>query len=295
MSSILEKQIGLCQLSNDTFAANWHSDWAIGPTLLGDCVTSIIQLAAQTFLRTDPVLVKVNQPDVLSLHVEFLRVCTHDDSVIKVIPLKVGGTVSTLQLQLLQGDKVKIIAIANSTNFDVVLGPTASAPECWKFSPTLKPKPDFDAGEILPVTGRLLVLDPRDGFPDNGVCDAWRGFMGDERIDATYLPLMGEIMPSLSDTLLRNGGPYDARAMQVATVNINVQTEREYKRRLPTEGLRFTFTRATAKTLLDGRMDVDLTICNEDMDAICLARQLILALGVHRKFGGEPKQPESKL
>jgi hypothetical protein len=83
--------------------------------------------------------------------------------------------------------------------------------------------------------------------------------------------------------------------MQVATVNINVQTEREYKRRLPTEGLRFTFTRATAKTLLDGRMDVDLTICNEDMDAICLARQLILALGVHRKFGGEPKQPESKL
>jgi hypothetical protein len=66
-------------------------------------------------------------------------------------------------------------------------------------------------GEILPVTGRLLVLDPRDGFPDNGVCDAWRGFMGDERIDATYLPLMGEIMPSLSDTLLRNGGPYDAR------------------------------------------------------------------------------------
>ena len=69
--------------------------------LLGGCVTSIVQLAAQTFLRTDPVLVKVNQPNVLSLHVEFLRVCTHDDSIIKVIPLKVGGTVSTLQLQLL--------------------------------------------------------------------------------------------------------------------------------------------------------------------------------------------------
>jgi len=65
------------------------------------------------------------------------------------------------------------------------------------------------------MTGRLLVLDPRDGFPDNGVCDAWRGFMGDERLDATYLPVMGEIMPSLSDTLLRNGGSYDARVFQV--------------------------------------------------------------------------------
>lgn len=69
--------------------------------LLGGCVTSIVQLTAQTYLRTDPALVKVNQPDVLSLHLEFLRACTHDDSIIKVVPLKIGGTVSTLQLQLL--------------------------------------------------------------------------------------------------------------------------------------------------------------------------------------------------
>lgn len=163
--------------------------------------------------------------------------------------------------------------------------------------------------------------------------------MGDERIDVTYLPVMAEIMPSLSDTLLRNGGPYDARVihekaaqwaeknpglplvmdsnnvsevsflfrltkvprvnklqiMQVATVNTTLSLDIEYKRRLPRDGMRFTFTRATAKTLLDGRMDVDLTICNEDMDVVCLARQLMLALGMHRKFGGEAKQPEPKL
>lgn len=69
--------------------------------LLGGCVAAIIQLTAQTYLRTDPVLVKVNQPDVLNLHLEFLRASTHDDSIIKVIPLKIGGTVSTLQIQLL--------------------------------------------------------------------------------------------------------------------------------------------------------------------------------------------------
>lgn len=32
MSSILEKLIGLRQLSIDTFAASWHSDWTIGPS-----------------------------------------------------------------------------------------------------------------------------------------------------------------------------------------------------------------------------------------------------------------------
>lgn len=30
--SILEKQIGLRQLTSDTFTAGWHPDWAIGPS-----------------------------------------------------------------------------------------------------------------------------------------------------------------------------------------------------------------------------------------------------------------------
>lgn len=125
-----------------------------------------------------------------------------------------------------QHDKVKVIGLVTSTNFDKSLGPTVSTIESWKFSPPPNPKPDFEAvldhrpdpnwvpagydGENLPMTGRLLVLDPRRGFPDNGVCDAWNGFLGDERMDATYLAVMGEVMPSMSDTLLRSGGPYDA-------------------------------------------------------------------------------------
>lgn len=38
--------------------------------------------------------------------------------------------------------------------------------------------------------------------------------MGGERIDATYLAVMTEIMPSMSDTLTKNRGPYDARVLQ---------------------------------------------------------------------------------
>lgn len=83
--------------------------------------------------------------------------------------------------------------------------------------------------------------------------------------------------------------------MEGTTINTTVTLDIEYKRRLPKEGLRFTFTRATAKTLIDGRTDVDLTICNEDMEVVCLARQLILALGVDRKFGPEKSESSSKL
>lgn len=83
--------------------------------------------------------------------------------------------------------------------------------------------------------------------------------------------------------------------MEGATINTTLTLDIEYKCRTPPNGLRFTFTRATAKTLLNGRMDVNLTICNEDMDVVCLARQLILALGVQRKFGIDEKEPGSKL
>lgn len=119
-TSILEEQIGLRQLASDTFAARWHKDWTVGSSkswklntcrlvlfadsvlaLLGGCVASVIQLTAQTYFRNDPALLKVNQPDVLCLHIEFLRVCTHHDSIIKVVPLRVGAMSSTVQLQLL--------------------------------------------------------------------------------------------------------------------------------------------------------------------------------------------------
>lgn len=129
-----------------------------------------------------------------------------------------------------QKDKVKAIALATSTNFEKSLGPSVPPSASWKLSPPPRPKPDLTAaladrpvpdwvpasydGEILPLTRRLLVLNPRGGFPDDGVCDAWNGFRGGERIDATYLALMADIMPSMSDTLLRNGGPYDGHEFQ---------------------------------------------------------------------------------
>lgn len=64
------------------------------------------------------------------------------------------------------------------------------------------------------MTNRMLVLNPRGGFADDGVCDGWNAFSGDERINSTYLAFMSEVMPSMSDTLLRNGGPYDGHFFQ---------------------------------------------------------------------------------
>ncbi|KAK7700139.1 hypothetical protein SLS64_011158 [Diaporthe eres] len=333
MAGILHQQINLKQIAPDTYNASWHQDWTVASTLHGGCVAAIIYHAAARHLTTDPTLVAQNQPDILNLHIEFLRACERLESTVTVSVLKLGAAACTLQLQLSQKGKIRVVALATSINFDRALGPTV--PTGWTLLPPPDPKPDFDrvlahkpdenwipvqaGGEVIPLTGRILGLDPRAGFRTEGICDVWNGFVGDERMDGTYIAMMTDMIPSMTDTLMRNGGLYDAHrfwrgarqwadanpgipavfrnslaelAKQASTFNTTVVLDMEFKRRLPKEGLRFIFTRTAARTLQDGRLDLDITICDEEMGLVCKAHQLILVLEAERKFRGGKKQDE---
>lgn len=122
-----------------------------------------------------------------------------------------------------------MVALATSTDFDQTLGP--SVHNAWTgLAPPPKAKPDFDRvlenkpdenwvpcllkGEVIPMTGRILGLYPRGGFVAPGICDSWHSFLGDERIDETYVAWMSDFIPSMSDSLLRNGGLYDVHVFQ---------------------------------------------------------------------------------
>lgn len=298
--------------------------------LHGGCIAAAIHHAAATYLSTNPTLTVRNQPDVLSMHLEFLRPCEPRNSTITITPLKVGAAASTFQLQLAQEGKPKVLAIITSTNFNKSIGPSAKT--AWSLQPAPAPMPDFNrvlahqpdenwipgrvVGELIPLTRRKLGLLPREGFPVNGVCDAWHSFLADERMDASYLALMADSTPSMSDTLLYNGGPYDAHAfhkqmaewakenpgvpcvitnsiaeaMQATYFNITLTMDIKYKQRLPKEGLCWAFTRAATKMLQDGRMDLDVTIYNEDMELLVTSQQLILVLDAQRKFRGSKEK-----
>ncbi|KAI3336787.1 thioesterase-like superfamily-domain-containing protein [Xylariaceae sp. AK1471] len=333
MATILKKQIDLRNPAPGTYTAAWHVDWTVGAVLHGGCVAAMIHHAAETHLVTDPVLNAKNQPDIASLHFEFLRSCVRQESTITITTLRIGAATSTLQLQLAQKGQVRVTALATATNFDRVLGPTVPVPIIRTLYPPPKPVPDFDrvlahkpeenwiplqvSGEIIPFTRRIMCLYPRDGFHQDGVCDGWNG-VGNERIDATYLAMMTDMIPSMSDTLLRNGGLYDAHdvfrkskewaeknpgvpavmtntaaeAMKSLTFNATATLDIEFTRNIPKDdGPRFIFTRTAANLLQGGRMNVDVTICNENMELICTSHQLILVLEAERKFRGEQAKP----
>lgn len=249
---------------------------------------------------------------------------------ITVVNLKVGKGTSTIQLQAMQKDKLKVIAIATSTNFSKSVGPTAKSD--WAFlHPLPKPVPDFDkvaahkpddnwlpaimSGEILPFNRRQLTLNPRGGFPTAGICDAWYTFPG-YCMDTTCLTMMTDSVPSMSDTLLHNNGLYGAHrlfksintwadenlgvpapltnsledAARATIFNMTLTLDIEFKRRPPRGGQEWIFSRSATRIMQDGRMDLDVTLCDHNMEILCLARHVIMVLDAGRKFTNRRKE-----
>ncbi|KAK6217773.1 hypothetical protein LQW54_003282 [Pestalotiopsis sp. IQ-011] len=110
---------------------------------------------------------------------------------------------------------------------------------------------------------------------------------------------MADTLPSVSDTLLRNGGLYDAHAFyakaeQWAKEKPGVPAEMTNS---IAEAMKANIINSTVSMdvesregslgrdiALYGRMDVDVTIRDEDMGLICHSRHLVLVLEAQRKF-----------
>ncbi|PVH95527.1 hypothetical protein DM02DRAFT_571133 [Periconia macrospinosa] len=226
MSNKLLDQIGLQQQDSHTYTAGYDKEWAIGHVLLGGCAAAILYTAAEKHFSTT--IANLQQPDVLTLHIEFFRPCTTVSSTVKVTDLKLGKGSSFIQLDLFQtqnGKELKCCtSLATSTNFAIQIGPSASTQ--IPFAPALLPSPDLEKvdanrpddnwipsmlhGEVLPMLKDLTFLYPVNGQPTPGVIDYWCAFDRPERFSGAHLAVLSDLAPSASDTLLRTEGVFDA-------------------------------------------------------------------------------------
>jgi hypothetical protein len=301
--------------------------------LHGGCVTAVIYSAAQAHFNST--LATFRQPDVLTLHIEFCRPCILGPSTVRIIDLKLGKGSCFIQLNLTQNDELRCIALATSTNFTVKLGPTANTdipfspalPPCPDFEKIEANEPDDNwipsktMGEILPFLKRLTFLYPINGQPTDGIIDYWCAFDKPEQFSGAHLAMLCDLAPSPSDTLLRTEGVFDAHRIykikketarktpgQLAILrnslkeaanariwNTTLTMDLQFKRRLPEKDMMWTFTRVTTRMLDGGRMDLDLTICDEELVPICLARQVMLVMDAGRRFKKNDTSEKLKL
>lgn len=284
-------------------------------------MAAIIHSTALNYLTT--ALAKYKQPDVLTLHIEYLRYCTTQTIDIDVIELKRGSSHCTIQLQVSQEKQLKAVGLITSTNFAHTLGPTSRTH--WALNPPPASIPDFHnillnnpdpkwvpgltKGEVFPMGERILSLYERGGMQVDGLLDAWIGFPS-EKMQAPHISLMCDFMPSMADTLLRSGGIYDGRSnlrkmeawagknpgvvcemenslFEAADAQFSENTvsmDIEFKKRLPEDGLQWIFSRVVTKKLHGGRMDMDITICDETMDLVCSSKQVVLVLDATKRY-----------
>lgn len=130
-------------------------------------------------------------------------------------------------------------------------------------------------------------------------------------MDATYLAVMADFIPSMSDTILGNNSAMDQNeytrraekwcnaypgvtatigftfeeALNAATLETSLSFTYEFKQRLPKEGLQWLFMRTSSKKLERGRMDTEVIMCNEKMELVCIMNHLVAVLDAARKFG----------
>jgi hypothetical protein len=300
--------------------------------LHGGCVAAVLYSAAEKHFTTT--LASHRQPDVFTLHLEFLRPCIPENSTIKITDLKVGKGTNFIQLEFMQNGVTKVIALATSTNFSFEFGPSAKTTVSF---PGLKPKPDFKkveahepdenwipakmTGELLNIGKHSTLLYPAEGQTTDGTIDYWCVADKPIKFSGAQLALLGDLCPSASDTLLRTGGIYDAHrlhrgtkeatdkepgkpamltntlkeAMTAVFWNSTVTMDLHFKQRLPEEEMFWTFTRVTTRMLVGGRMDLDVTICDRDMVPLCLVRQVLLVLDSRRRFKEGAKGQRPKI
>lgn len=173
---------------------------------------------------------KLDQPDVYKMHIQFLRPCQASSVTLKLKPIKLGPLVSVFQVELMQRDKLCCLALVTSGNFDKAKGLTLRSDVTSQPRPV--EKPDFEAveaqkadknwvaytytGDLVPITRRFQILSPRTGYPVKGIADNWYRLRDDfESFHPTFLALMADVLPSMADTLLNNHSVYDG------TNNIN--------------------------------------------------------------------------
>ncbi|KAJ4253881.1 hypothetical protein NW762_010279 [Fusarium torreyae] len=327
MAGTFKQETNPQQAGPSSYSISPPHGWTIGPALNGGCVAAVIHAVAVKHFTT--ALAKYNQPDVLTLHIEYLRYCTTETLEVNIIELKRGSSHCTVQLQVSQKGQLKAVGLATSTNFTQSLGPSydtqwtlnppsTSTPNFRKVEanePDTKWVPGLTKGEIFPMGCRILSLYERGGMQTDGVVDAWLSFPG-EPMNATHIALMCDFMPSMADTLLRNGEMYDGRnnlrkmeewadknpgvvcemgnslskAANAEFSENTISLDIEFKKRLPEDGLRWIFSRVETKKLQGGRMDMDITICDEEMDLICSAKQVVLVLDAKKRYNQGAKK-----
>lgn len=256
-------------------------------------------------------LAHLDQPDTMSMQLQFLRRTRAGPGTVSVEHLKLGGSVSTVQVILSQGDRREVQGYIVQTNFAKQTGLTL--PTGWlKSSLTPAPPPiDFTQLEKSGEDANWLIDrdPPKSSFrrasrhvvfhhpkqrPDLSTVDQWLRFRpGGPGSPVVPFPqealgFVVDIFPHMAEFFPQVSGR-GTRWYPTVALNLDV------KRNLPAEGADWLFVRVRAGEIRNGRMDLQILVLDRAGDLVAISSHISLVMSSERNLAASRQGDSGKL
>lgn len=311
-----DSAITVTPVDTHRYTAMLDDAWCIGTVPHGGYSTAVLhRLATTHFAHTHPGQYPSEPATPISMQLVFLRRTGAGPAVLTVQDTKLGARTSTIHVTLSQASEKKKGELEDKIAGYVTVSPASAevgitAPTAW----SLHPPPPAGSGAGGAVDLEKLGASGRDGAwtrleppfsefrraaqqteifgPDpvtNGprVVDQWARFRPGGSADGrwtdeavVYLADMFPMALDGFDTMGEGAGEQGAK-FWYPTVTLNV----DVKKRLPTPGPRWLYSRVQTRAVRDGRTDLDVVVLDEEGDVVLLSTQVGLVVSASRNIG----------
>jgi acyl-coenzyme A thioesterase PaaI-like protein len=304
---------------NNTYQADLKRDWAIGLGISpfipqniplnntvphGGYLASILARAVKQYFQTNHR--SLNQPDLITFHIEFLNRSIAGPATIIATPLKLGRQFSTVRVQLLQPDKptpsgkqdLKLCIEALITQGNLIkesISGAKSLPthpvikkedipkrelcEPWIYEPqflTRRPAA-FKADLLLPPGSDSMLVHPTQGPSVREFWTKWKPSNG-KSFDISAVCYLADSFRPLPESY-----GTEMRGNWYPTLSYGLDVKRKWKE--GKEGWEWLFLRIVMRECIDGRFIYDVVICDEKGDVVAISTHTALIVGFERNAG----------
>lgn len=307
----------ILQISSHEYEATLRDPWTIGSVPHGGYSTSCIQRAVHKHFQTTHS--KLNQPHTLALHLTFTRRTQTGPARIHVRDVKLGRQTSTVHVSLQQDDREEIVGYVTQTNLLAETG--ADYPTHWEAHPrplpvesfqklgadedrnwTLKRRMPFP--EFRKAASCFDMFIPRQGYFSPATVDQWMRLKSGEKWTNDALGYVVDAFPQIIEHfVLQEHGGYSKELGRELTWDEQCQVlnklgrnwyptlllNLDVKKALPEEGVEWLFLRLQAKSIKNGRYDLEIIVKDAEGDLVALSHHMCMVVSSDRNTSARRK------
>lgn len=300
-------------IDSHTYEGFFPDDWCIGTVPHGGVVCG--NLLAVAKLHFETTLAAQNQPHTIAFHADFLRRTEEGPCTFTVSDTKLGRQTSVIHVSMSQAGRQEVVAYITRSNIHAEDGISLDA----GFEMHPQPPPvdlkllaaDKDAhwgrqaempfAKFRKASTKVQFHFPRAGQPHRSVGDEWIRMSTGENFTNETLGFIADMFPMPVEQFREKENPYELDASGAAkkkmalfwypTVLLNI----DFKKALPEGGVKWLFSRCKTKQIKNGRMDLEIVICDEEGDLVALSHHVCLVVPAERNTAKRRVEGESKI